>query len=227
LDFSYKIFSRLCSYVFADDCLFSDALGAVRGAGVADANYCFITVDIGSYGTCSDSTAYKNSNFGQMLENGQLSLPDNATLPDDQGGRSMPFVLVGDEAFALSEHLLRPYPRRELTQTKKIFNYKLTRARRMVECAFGILANKWRVLHRPMDMNPEFCDSIIKICCVLHNCVRQRDGITFDDAIYECPLQNLTPGNTRTRTSAISARDYFANYFISPQGSVPWQYDQI
>lgn len=195
--------------------------------GIVDANYCFISVDIGSYGSCSDSTAFKHSALGQKLEKGQLNLPLKSTLPGDDGGTSMPFVLVGDEAFALSDHLLRPYPRRELTQTKKIFNYRLTRARRMVECAFGILANKWRILHRPLNVNPDFCDNIIKACCVLHNYVRQRDGITFDDAIYECPLQSLNANNVRTRMSAISNRDYFSEYFISPHGSVPWQYEKI
>jgi hypothetical protein len=57
----------------------------------------------------------------------------------------MPFVVVGDEAFGLSEYVLRPFPRRNLSIQKKVFNYMHTRARRMVECAFGILASKWRI----------------------------------------------------------------------------------
>jgi hypothetical protein len=48
----------------------------------------------------------------------------------------MPFVLVGDEAFALSEHVLRPYPNINWTRLKHIFNYRLSRARRIVECTF-------------------------------------------------------------------------------------------
>jgi hypothetical protein len=30
-------------------------------------------------------------------------------LPNDGNGKGMPFVIVGDEAFVLSEHVLRPY----------------------------------------------------------------------------------------------------------------------
>jgi len=56
-------------------------------------------------------------------------------------GECMPFVNVGDEAFVLSEHVLRPYPN---SIQQRIYIYRLTRARRMVECAFGILASKWR-----------------------------------------------------------------------------------
>jgi hypothetical protein len=37
-------------------------------------------------------------------------------------------------------------------------------ARRMVECAFGILCNKWRIFHRAIDFRPDFCDVIVKTC---------------------------------------------------------------
>lgn len=195
--------------------------------GVVDANYCFISVDIGSYGSCSDSYAFKNSNFGQRLEMNQLKLPKNAQLPGDRFGQEMPFVLVGDEAFALSKHVLRPYARKNFTQATRIFNYRLTRARRMVECTFGILANKWRIFHSPIDVNPDFCDSIIKACCVLHNFVWQRDGVTFDDTLYECPLESINPCRVRPPTSAVSVREYFTEYFTSPEGSIPWQYNRI
>jgi hypothetical protein len=54
----------------------------------------------------------------------------------------MPFVVVGDETFWLSKHVLRPFPRRNLSIKKTVFNYWHTRALRMVECAFGFLASK-------------------------------------------------------------------------------------
>jgi len=91
----------------------------------------------------------------------------------------MPFVIVGDEAFFLSQHVLRAYPSRNLDVARRIYNYRLTRARRMVEWAFGILCNKWRIFHRAIDVRPGFCDVIVKTCCILHNFVRQRDGCSF------------------------------------------------
>ena len=50
-------------------------------------------------------------------------------------GKGMPFVVVGDEAFVLSEHVLRPYSNRNLSVQQRIYNYRLIRARRMVDCA--------------------------------------------------------------------------------------------
>ena len=80
-------------------------------------------------------------------------------MPNDENGKCMPFVIVGDEAFALSEHVLRPYPNTNLSVQQRIYNYRLTGALRIVEWAFGILTSKWRIFHRPLDVTPQFCDS--------------------------------------------------------------------
>jgi hypothetical protein len=75
-------------------------------------------------------------------------------LLDGENGKCMPFVIVGEEVFTLSENVLRSYPNRNLSVQQRIHKYRLTRARRMVECAFGILAKKWRFFHRPLDVTP-------------------------------------------------------------------------
>ncbi|CAH1968365.1 unnamed protein product [Acanthoscelides obtectus] len=95
---------------------------------------------------------------------------------------------------------------------QRVYNYRLTRARQMVECTFGILANKWQ---------------IFKACCVLHNFVRKKDGIRVNDELYESPMQSCHPTGTRAKICGLKIRDYFANYFTSPEGSRPWQYDKI
>ena len=124
-------------------------------------------------GSSSDSDVFKNSTFGKLLESNKRNIPDPRVLPSDAEGLSMPSVLVGEETFALSEHVLRPYPNKMLTFLKRIYNYRLSRARRRVECTFGILANKWRIFHRSIDVKPDFCDNIVKACCVLHDYVRK------------------------------------------------------
>jgi len=96
---------------------------------------------------------------------------------------------------------------------------KLTRARRMVECAFGILCNKWRIFHRAIAFRPDFCDVIVKTCCILHNFVRQRDGLQFQDTLYECPLDSIKAVGTRGNVTGTAVREYFAKYFTSPLGS--------
>lgn len=100
------------------------------------------------------------------------SLPEDRSLPN-YTENPQPFVFVGDEVFGLHRNMMRPYPNRNLDKYKRIFNYRLSRARRCVECAFGILTNKWRVLHSPIQVNPDFAIHIVKATCILHNFVRR------------------------------------------------------
>jgi hypothetical protein len=130
-------------------------------------------------------------------------------LPNDENGKCMPFVIMVDEAFALSEHVLRPYPNRNLSVQQRIYTYRLTRAHRMVECAFGILASKWRIFHRSLDGTPQFCDSIVKGGCILHNFVRQNDGFQLEDTLCYSNFESIQATWTRGNTKGKHVGDYF------------------
>ena len=76
---------------------------------VANADFCFVSIEVGSYGLSSHSKVFKNWTFRKLLEINKLNIPDPRVLLSDAEGLSMPFVFMGDEAIALSVHMLRPY----------------------------------------------------------------------------------------------------------------------
>ena len=76
---------------------------------------------------------------------------------------------------------MRPFPRQDLNDAKKIFNYRLPRARRCIECAFGILRAKWRFLATEVEISVKNCEELIKAACLLHNIIIEEEGLRFDD----------------------------------------------
>ena len=64
----------------------------------------------------------------------------------------IPFVIFGDEAFALKNYMMRLFLQRNLAIEKMICNYRHTRGRRISENMFGIPANRWRIFQTTMDL---------------------------------------------------------------------------
>lgn len=106
-------------------------------------------------------------------------------MPSDAEGLSMPFVFVSDEAFALSEHMLRQYPNKNLTYLKRVYSYSLSRERRIVECTFGSLANKWRIHHRPVDLKQIFVTASLKLIVFYTFMYGKMIEFLFDESLYE------------------------------------------
>ncbi|XP_067212485.1 uncharacterized protein [Linepithema humile] len=133
-----------------------------------DHEYKFTIIDIGAYGSESNGGILARSSFGVAIDNDDLKLPANsAVLPGSN--QATPYFFVGDEAFKMSRHMMRPYPGRNLTVEKKKFNYRLSRARRVIENAFGILVARWRIFCKPIKMNLEKIEIMTAACICLHN----------------------------------------------------------
>ncbi|XP_068098292.1 uncharacterized protein [Hyperolius riggenbachi] len=188
---------------------------------IADVNSNFIYIDVGSYGSSCDSFIFHHSNFYQRMEAGLLGFPPPKPWPR-RAEPAYQYTLVGDEAFGLGPHMMRPYPSRGLNDVTTIFNKRLTRARRVVECAFGILVSKWRILHTPIQLDLPNAVAVIKAACCLHNFVRQREGGRPDDP-QVCAMQDVTANPPRGTSDALNMRNSMAQYFVSPDGYVAWQ----
>ncbi|XP_045482780.1 putative nuclease HARBI1 [Harmonia axyridis] len=187
---------------------------------MCDADYCFTYVNIGAHGKNSDSSIFKNSALFRNLETNTLNLPGPKPLP----GTTDPVnhFIIGDGSFGISKHVMKPYVRSNMTHKEKIFNYRLSRARRYIESTFGIMSNKFRVFHTPMAVSVKVSTNIVKACCILHNFIRVRDGYRVEDSLTIEGMIDLQNDEPMNRSGNVS-RDLFAQYFLTPIGRVPWQ----
>lgn len=198
---------------------------------LVDANYKLIAVDIGSYGKNSDGGIFANSRLGKQLENGTLQVPPNKNLPETD--IVAPYIILGDSAFPLKTYLLRPFSQVQTLNDveKSVFNYRHCRARRVVENAFGILAQRFRIYFRKINSKPGYIEKIILTTCILHNYLRsnnvniQEEGRSVDN--NECILRNLPGQGGNAQQEAFNTREIFTRFFNSEAGSVPWQYEKI
>ncbi|CAH2007790.1 unnamed protein product [Acanthoscelides obtectus] len=107
--------------------------------GLVDANYKFLYVDVGVNGRVSD--VFRESSLRKGIDRNILDFPEDSFLPNSN--IKIPYVIVCEHAFPLTKKTIKPYPQRGLSNEKRIFNYHVSRPRRTVENAFGILVSRF------------------------------------------------------------------------------------
>jgi len=209
---------------------------------VCDANYRFLFLDIGDSGRHSDGGVLANSAFGKALLHNKLPLPPANTIADSV--YTLPYCFVSDAAFPLKNNMLRPYPGTNLPEDEAVFNYRLSRARRVIENAFGILVSRWRIFKKPIIAKVEKVILITQTACCLHNYLQKQPSETrtnladrkVNGEIMEGSWRSEEPGTNMTHLrstgqtfsnnhseEATAIRNEFKQYFNSASGSLEWQ----
>ncbi|XP_022906222.1 uncharacterized protein [Onthophagus taurus] len=200
---------------------------------MVDANCKFLFVDVGAYGKEGDSTIFSTSEMGKQVYSGKL-FPKDEMLPNSN--KKLPYVVVGDEAFRLHRHLMKPYSKlsAKSDRRKTIYNYRLCRARRVTENAFGLLSQIFRIYYTPIAINPESCDKLIMVTCCLHNLLRDAFLEKGNRPFYEYDPNVQIPNNVTPLAGAggfasangLEVREMFTQFF-NEDGALHWQNDRV
>ena len=206
---------------------------------LVDAHYCFIFVDIGQCSSNVDRPVFQKSEFGKFYTKDQLNVPGPKYLPRAKYLGPMPHVIVADEAFLLCPTIRRPFPRgrnvARMPRPHQVFNYHLSRARRIVENTFGILAQHFHIYNTRMWYSEHTVVKIVKTTCVLHNYLRGKNmnvasiytGLNPDCLEYlgengaVVDLANLPV--YRSSNEAQHIRRVLTHYFNSVASHLHWQ----
>ena len=166
------------------------------------------------------------------MEQGVAHIPPPRELPGTNV--QSPYIIVGDGAFPLTEHLQRPYCRRNMEEREMVFNYRLSRVRRVSENTFGVMSNRFRCLLGNMQLDQDVATDVVLACCVLHNFLHQRCGKGYiPDTLamnapkaptVACNLVPIYPAlGRRTPNVAKQTQETLADYFMG-LGTVSWQH---
>ncbi|XP_036319313.1 putative nuclease HARBI1 [Rhagoletis pomonella] len=143
----------------------------------------FTYINIGSTGRNNDSYIFEKSSLKQFHESADIFVQNSELI----GGFNIPVLLMGDSAFRLSRHMMKPYPYvANQPAAEKLFNYRLSKCRRVIENAFGQLKARFRKIGRGLQVAPKNVNVIIQTCCILHNFLNEEN-----DHINQIRLENL------------------------------------
>ena len=182
---------------------------------VVDHECCFWNINVGWPGRVHDARVFTNSELFCKAQAGTL-LPSSPRLIHSV---NIPLVLLGDPAYPLLPWLMKPYVHHSnLSTSAKAFNYRLSRARMVVNNAFGHLKGHWRCLLKRNNAATHDIPTIISACCVLHNiCEVHKEQ--FDETwLEELESGPTAPGSIHSsggNTSAESIRTALCNYVNS------------
>lgn len=195
---------------------------------LVDAEYKFIAIDVGSYGREGDASIFHKSPIGKKIKNNAWNLPQPKNIPSTD--IVVPHVFLGDQAFSLQYNLMTPYSQKkimtEFGNTMSEYNRRHSRARRVVENAFGILNNCWRIFNTPINAKTTTIDKIVIACCILHNMLRKQNiTILTDTELPELTNPCLVPlerSRGRNHNVGIAVRENFTTYYNSAEGKLPF-----
>lgn len=156
----------------------------------------FIDIVSGYPGSVHDSRVFRNS----QLYNERLYPPEG-------------YFIIGDGGYPCRRNplaILTPY-RNPDTPEKRAFNHALSRARVIVENAFGLMKIRWRVIFtKALEVSIQTGIKVIAACTMLHNiCVTQGDVIRADGDLPDLPPRR----QPREEENGNAMRDLFLRIF--------------
>ena len=152
-----------------------------------DYDYRCLIAEVGCQGRISDGGVYRNSNFYSALKTQQLNLPEPRLLPQSsdpfwestQCKVDPPIVFVADDAFPLSTNCMKPFGFKNASDMERIFDYRLSRFRRIAENGFGIWNNRFKLFSTKTQLTPEKTAIAVMASLALQNMLRTKSSESY------------------------------------------------
>ncbi|GFQ72245.1 DDE Tnp4 domain-containing protein [Trichonephila clavata] len=189
---------------------------------LAVADTCFTLIEVGAYWKENDNSIFIQSEMGKAYNVRQLNVLRGEFSLYGSAHRTEMYV-VGNEAFPLQKNLMRPFPRRNLDFGKRNFNFRLSRARKSVECAFGVLAKKFEILQSFIKTDISQTDTTLKCICALPNFIKkqqsQRDAVLEQELFpWQGEISQFLPFNLSEKRNkrGNECKKYSERLLLSP-----------
>lgn len=131
---------------------------------------------------------------------------------------------------------MKPFTRTwNMEEANKVFNYRLSSARQVVERAYGTLVEKWQIFGSNIKYKLENTDRLILALMSLNNFLIttemqmpesfRRYRMANDPATMYEP--NVSVENLQEDLGGVMVRNRLRRYFVSPAGAIDIQWQRI
>lgn len=126
-------------------------------------------------------------------------------------GTEIKAFIIGDPAYPIQDWLMKSFPA-PATPEEESFGVYLSRARIVVENAFGRLKSRWRILQKKIDADIDFVPLIVATCCILHNIAENNkipirsswnEALEESSRLYPQPIYRTVSNSSSLTSNAI------------------------
>ena len=108
--------------------------------GVVDHSSRFLDINVGWPGSVHDAGVFAHCSPYEKVVGGELLPRRNVNI----NSVDVPLLLIGDSAYPLQSWLMKPFAHNNsLTSQQKTYNYRICKARIVVENAYRRLKARW------------------------------------------------------------------------------------
>ncbi|XP_041840404.1 protein ALP1-like [Melanotaenia boesemani] len=154
---------------------------SVNMQAICDSSGRFLDIFVGYPGSVHDTRIMKNSSFYRARR-----YPPTG------------YILLGDGGYPCLDKpicLITPYKEPVNGPVQLRFNYHHSKARSIIERAFGMMKTRWRcTLFKALEVKPTFAPQVIASCAFLHNvCLDNGDTLEPDEDVVQDMLDPRPP----------------------------------
>ena len=123
---------------------------------ICDHKRCFIYIDISHPSSTSYYLAFGSCSICKLLESPGFLAPG--------------LTIYGNNAYVNTPFMTSPF-KAVLSGVKEAYNFYHSKIRINIECAFGMLVNRWGILRAPIALNIDLAKTtaIVRALCCRHN----------------------------------------------------------
>ena len=153
-----------------------------------------------------------------MFKDGTIPKCETITVEGEPG---IPVCILGDPAYPLLPFLMKEFSKWGKNSSERFFGQRLSSAKMVIECVFGLLKARFGCLRREIDINLKDLPAVIHSCFILHNfCEIRQEAVNQNDVLvardYDVEFQPETDTGYEINSNEASGeriRNIFVKYF--------------